>query len=183
MNLIFRILVAIYAAIATVISGLIMISPFADKQIMETFIDYVDISFYRSNRYDILIFLLGLLFLALNLVILFSGIRIRRGNKFFCFKNDDGLVRISANSIENIALSVARRSNSVREAKAKAKFVKNGVEITLRMVVYPDTQVPSLSEMLQEKIRSSVEMMTELNVRTVDINVEGVHASSKAEEG
>lgn len=183
MNFIFRILVAIYATIAALVSGLIMISPFADKQIMEVIIDYIDVSFYRSNRYDVLIFLLGLLFLALNLVILFSGLRVRRANKFYCFKNNDGLVRISANSIENIALSVTRRSNNVREAKAKAKFVKNGVEITLRMVVYPDTQVPSLSEMLQEKIRASVEMMTELHVETVDINVEGVHTSSKTEEG
>ena len=183
MNLIFRILVAIYAAIATFISGLVMISPFADKQIMEAFLDYVDVSFYRSNRYDVLIFLLGMLFLALNLFILFSGIRVRRGNKFYCFKNEDGIVRISANSIENIALSVTKRSNNVREAKAKAKFVKNGVVITLRMVVYPDTQVPTLSEMLQEKIRASVEMMTELHVGTVDINVEGVHASARTEEG
>lgn len=182
MNLIFRILVAIYATIATILSALIMISPFADKQIMEAIIDYVDISFYRSNQYDILVFLLGLFFLALNLVILFSGIRTRRGNKFYCFKNEDGIVRISANSIENIALSVARRSNSVREAKAKAKFIKSGVEITLRMVVYPDTQVPALSEILQDKIRSSVEMMTELKVGSVDINVDGVHASSKTEE-
>lgn len=183
MNLLFRILVAIYAAIATVISGLVMVSPFANKEIMDMILSYADVTFYRSNRYDILIFLLGLVFLSLNLVILFSGLRVRGGNKFYCFKNENGIVRFSATSIENIALSVARRSSSIRDAKAKAKFKKDCVEITLRMVVYPDTQVPKLSQTLQANIRSSVEMMTELNVGLVDVNVEGVHAMAKTEEG
>ncbi len=183
MNLIFRILVAVYAAISAVISGLVMISPFADKQIMDAILSYCDVTFYRSNQYDILIFLFGLLFLSINLVILFSGIRIRSGNKFYCLKNESGIVRISANSIENIALSVARRSGSIRDAKAKARFMKDGVMVTLRLVVYPDTQVPSLGEMLQENVHASIAMMTEMNVVSVDVNVEGVHASSKTEEG
>ncbi len=181
MNLLFRILVAIYAVIASIISGLIMISPFADKQIMEMILSYADLTFYRSNRYDILIFLLGLLFLFVNLVILSSGIRMRHSSKFFCFKNEHGVIRVSANSIENIALSVARKSTSIRDAKAKAKFKQDSVEVTLRLVVYPDTQVPTLSELLQENIQSSIETMTELKVGLVDVNIEGVHATSGKE--
>ena len=183
MNLLFRILVAIYATISAIICGLVMISPFADKEIMDMILSYADITFYRSNRYDILIFLLGLVFLMLNIVILFSGLRFRGGNKFYCLKNEHGIVRISATSIENIALSVARKSSSIREAKARAKFKRDRVELTLRMVVYPDTQVPKLSEMLQSNIKASIEMMTELNVGLVDVNIEGVHASAKSEEG
>ncbi len=182
MNLLFRILVAIYAAISAVFAGLVMISPFSDKQIMDAMLRYMDVTFYRSNRYDVLIFLIGLLFLIVNLVILFSGIRVRTSSKFYCFKNENGMVRISANSVENIALSVARRSVNIKEAKAKAKFRKNRVEVTLRMVVYPDTQVPKLSETLQDTIRTSIEMMTELNVGLVDVNVEGVNPSARNQE-
>ena len=177
MNLFFRILVAIYAAISTVICGLIMISPFSDKQIMEAVLNYMDVTFYRSNRYDIVIFLFGLVFMLLNIAILFSGFRLRSSDRFYCIRNEQGLVRISANSIENIALAIAKKSGSVRDVKSRARFRKNSVEVSLKMVVYQDTQVQKLSEVIQSRIKDTVEMMTTLPVGQVEVSVEGVHSS------
>lgn len=183
MNLVFRILVAVYSAISAAVCGLIMISPFAEKGLMRRALEYMNVTFYWSNRYDVVIFLFGLVFMLLNLTILFSGLRVRSTNKYFCVKNETGIVRVSANAIENIALAIAKQNGSVRDARARAHFRRSRVEILVKLAVYPDTHVPNLSAMLQNYIKETVENMTEMSVGMVDISVEGVHARAKTEEG
>ncbi|MBP5631991.1 MAG: alkaline shock response membrane anchor protein AmaP [Clostridia bacterium] len=182
MNFFFRVLTAIYAVIAAVLSTLVMISPFSNKGLMKNFLDWADVTLYRSDKYNVVVFLLGLILLLLNLFILFSGIRFKGVNKYICFKNDNGQVRVSANSVESIALGLARKSKNVREAKSKVRFKNETVEILMKLSVYPDTHVPNLSRLLQNQIKDAVESMTELQVSHVDINIEGVHAAPSDKE-
>ena len=182
MNFFFRVLTAIYAVISAVLSALLMIAPFSDKALMKNFLDWADVTFYRSDKYNVVLFLIGLLLLLINLFILFSGIRFKGVGKYICYKNDGGQVRVSSGSVENIALGLARKSHSVREAKSKVRFRNNEVEILLKLSVYPETHVPNLSKLLQSQIKEAVENMTELSVSHVDINIEGVHALPSGKE-
>ncbi len=182
MNFFFRILTAVYALVSAVLSALLMISPFAEKGIMKSFLDWADVTLYRSDKYNVVLFLAGLLLLLLNLFILFSGLRFKGVNKYICFKNDSGQVRVSASSVESIALGLARKSRNVREAKSKVRFKNESVEILLKLSVYPDTHVPNLSRLLQNQIKDAVESMTELTVSKVDINIDGVHAAPADKE-
>ncbi len=181
MNLLFRILVAVYAFISTVLCGIIMISPFGDKLVMSMVLDYFDVTFLRSNRYDVMVFIVGLVFFIINVMILTSGIKGRRSNKFYCTENESGLIRISANSIENVALSLSKRFTGVKEAKSKVKFKKNGVDVFVRLSVLPDVHVPNLCKSIQERIRESVESTMDITVGDVNINVESVHTAAKSE--
>jgi len=182
MNLFFRIIAAIYAIISAVLGALLMILPFADKTLMKNFLDWAEVTLYRSDRYNIMLFLIGLVFMVLNLVLLFFCLKFRSVSKYICFKNEGGQVRVSSNSVENIALGLARKSRSVREAKSKVRFRNNTVDILMRLTVYPDTHVPNLSKLLQSQIKQSVESMTELTVGNIDINIEGVHAAPDEKE-
>ena len=132
MNIFYRILVAVYAFISTILCGIIMLSPFSDKTIMAAVLDYIDVTFYRSNQYDAMLFVFGIVFLALNVAVLTSGIKGKRSNSYYCTNNETGMIRISANSIENIALGLSKRFNGVKDAKSKVKFTKRGVEINVR---------------------------------------------------
>ena len=78
MNIFYRILVAVYAFISTILCGIIMLSPFSDKTIMAAVLDYIDVTFYRSNQYDAMLFVFGIVFLALNVAVLTSGIKGKR---------------------------------------------------------------------------------------------------------
>ena len=182
MNILYRILVALYAFISTIICGIIMISPFSDKKIMEAVLEYCKVTFYRSNQYDAMLFVFGIVFFALNVAVLTSGIKGRRSNTYFCTNNETGVIRISANSIENIALALSKRFGGVKDAKSKAKFTKKGVEINVKLTVYPDVNVPSLCKSVQERIKDSVKNTMEINVALVDVSVDGVNAISKTEE-
>ena len=182
MNIIYRILVAVYAFISTIICGIIMISPFSDKKIMETVLEYIKVTFYRSNQYDAMLFVFGVVFFALNIAVLTSGIKGRSSGSYFCTNNETGVIRISANSIENIALALSKRFGGVKDAKSKAKFTKQGVEINVKLTVYPDVNVPSLCKSVQERIKESVQNTMEIKVRLVDVSIDGVNAVGKSEE-
>ncbi len=182
MNLFYRILVAVYAFFSTILCGIIMLAPFSDKKILVTVLDYVDVTFNRSNQYDAMLFVFGAVFLALNVAVLTSGIKGRRSNSYYCTNNETGVIRISANSIENIALALSKRFSGVKDAKSKARFTKRGVEINVKLSVYPDVHVPNLCRSVQDRIKESVESTMEISVSLIDVNVDGVSAATKTEE-
>ncbi len=182
MNIFYRILVAFYALISTVIWGIVMISPFSDKKVMEAVLEYIKVTFYRSNQYDAMLFIVGFVFMLLNIIALTSGIKGKSSNSYFCTDNETGVIRISANSIENIALAVSKKFGGVKEAKAKAKFTKKGVEISVKLTVYPEVNVPSLCKNVQERIKDSVVNSMEIGVSLIDISVDGVSTTGKSEE-
>lgn len=182
MNLFYRIMVALYAFISTILCGLIMISPFSDKKIMEAILEYIKVTFYRSNQYDAMLFVFGIVFLALNVAVLTSGIKGKRSNSYYCTNNATGIIKISANSIENIALGLSKRFNGVKDAKSKVRFTKKGVEVNVRLSIFPDVNVPSLCKSVQERIKESVESTMEIAVALVDVSIDSVFSATKPEE-
>lgn len=182
MNLFYRILVAIYAFVSTILCGIIMISPFSDKKIMGAVLEYVKDTFLLSNQYDAMLFVFGIVFLALNIAVLTSGIKGKRSNSYYCTENETGTIRISANSIENIALGLSKRFNGVKDAKSKVRFTKQGVEVNVRLSVFPDVHVPNLCKSVQERIKESVENTMDISVSLVDVSVDNVYNATKTEE-
>lgn len=175
MNIFYRVAVAVYAFISIIISGVIMISPFGDKAIMARCLDFLGVNLYQSNRYDIVLFIVGFLLFALNISILTSGIKGKRSNKYYCTKNENGVVRISALAIENMALLMSKRFNGVKEAKAKATFFKDKVVIAVKISVLTDVHVPNLCKSIQDRVKESVESSMDILVEGVEVSVDNIH--------
>lgn len=179
MNHLFRVLVAIYAFIASVVSGFIMIAPFGDKILMEYVMEYTNANFYQSDRYDIMLFIIGLVFLSLNVFFLTSGIKNNKSSKYMCTENDSGIVRISSNAIENVAHSLSKRFQGVKDAKARAYFKKDKVNIVVKLSVMPDVHVPNLCKSIQDRIKDSVEISMDLVVQEVNVSVDSVYTATQ----
>lgn len=183
MNYLFKVLVAIYAFILAIVCGLIMISPFGDKIVMEYIIEYINANFYQSNRYDIMLFIVGLVLLGVNVFFLTSGIKNSRSSKYLCTENDSGVVRISSNAIENIAHSLSKRFQGVKDAKARVYFKKDKVHIVVKLSVMPDVHVPNLCKSIQDRIKDSVEVSMDLIVQKVSVSVDSVYTATQDQEG
>jgi len=178
MNLLFRILVAVYAFISTILWGVVMISPFGSKNIMNSVIGYVNTSFYQSNQYDVLLFIIGFLIFSLNVLILFSGIKGKRSVRYICKQNEAGEIRISSHSIENIALAVSKKFQGVKEAKSKVVFNKDKVNISVKLTAMPDVRIQELCNSIQKRIKESVESSMELSVEHIKVSVDSVYTGS-----
>ena len=179
MNLLYRIIAAIYSFLFAIFFGLVFISPFGEKVIMEMGLDFVSTTFYQSSKYDIFLFIVGLLFCALNIFILITAIRGNKSSKYISTETDEGLVRISSYSIENIALGLSKRFNGVKDAKAKVRFHGNDVSILIRLTVLPGINVPDLCKGIQSRVKDSVETTLELKVSQINVNVDSVASANQ----
>ena len=179
MNHLFRILAAVYSFVLAVLFGIVMISPFGDKVLISMGLDFVSATFYQSNKYDVFLFIVGLLFFALNIAVLVSGVRGRHSARYICTTTESGLIRISSYSVENIALGLSKRFNGVKDAKAKVKFRGDQVSIVIRLTVLPDVHVPDLCKSIQVRVKESVEATMELSVSEISVNVDGVSAAQE----
>ncbi|MBE7055933.1 MAG: alkaline shock response membrane anchor protein AmaP [Ruminococcaceae bacterium] len=179
MNYLFRILVAVYSFLLAIFFGIIMISPFGDKVILSMGIDFLSGTFYQSDKYDVLLFIVGLMFFALNIAVLVSGVKGRRSAKYICTETDSGVIRISSYSIESIALGLSKRFNGVKDAKAKVRFNGDKVNILIRLTVLPDVNVPDLCKGIQVRVKESVEATMELSVSDVSVNVDSVSSANQ----
>lgn len=178
MNYLFRILVGIYSFLSAVLCGLIMISPFGDKVIMSMVLDYVSVTFYQSNRYDVMLFVIGLVFFGLSIVILTSGIKGKRSARYLCTVTDAGEIKVSAAAIENVALALSKRFQGVKDAKARVQFRREQAEISVKLSVLPDVHVPTLCKNVQDRIKESVETSMDLVVREVCVSVDNIHTAT-----
>ncbi len=112
-------------------------------------------------------------------VLLFSirfmslGLFNKESNKGVDYVTEIGNIRISLETIENIALKAAKRVKGVRDLSARIRHdLKNStVNIGLRVVVDGETPVQEISEQLQHTVKSQVEKLTGVNVDQVPIFV------------
>ncbi len=174
MNTFFRICVAIYSFISLVLSAVIMISPFGEKKLMAAIFDYMEVNFYQSNKYDVLVFVIGLVFFIISLVILTSGVRGKNNDKYVSTVNEKGEILISSGSIENIALNMSKRFQGVKDVRAKASFKGSDVNLGIRLQVYSDVNIPELCTGIQDRVKDSIESCTDIKVSDVSVTVDGV---------
>ena len=179
MNHLFRILVAVYSFILAIFFGIVMISPFGDKSIMASILDFINKTFYQSNKYDVLLFVVGLIFLLINIFVLISGLRGRRSGKYLCTETETGIVRISSYSIENVALGLSEKFSGVKDAKAKVKFRGKEATINIRLTALPGVNLPELCKSIQIRVQESVEATMDIPVKEVNVNVDSVAANSQ----
>lgn len=174
MNTFFRVSVAIYSFVSLIISAIIMISPFGDKRLMGFLLEKMQINLYQSNAYDVIVFIVGLVFMLISLAILSGGIRGKRSSKYLTRQNTNGTVSISSASIENIALAMSKRFQGVKDAKARVNFSGDNLSVAIRLQVYTDVNIPEVCAGIQERVRESIENSADLKVKAINVNVEGV---------
>jgi uncharacterized alkaline shock family protein YloU len=179
MNLFFRVLLTIYAIILAVISVLSMIVTIKP----DVFLDISSYMYYNiltaGRGASFAMFFLSLVIFGLNITYLFSGIRMSKDKKGVSKYTNIGEIKISLNSIENIALNASRRLNGVKDTKAHVSKSEDGVSVTIKAVVLADINIPDVSSDIQVKVKNSIESATGVRVNDVKVMVENIYAGYK----
>lgn len=179
MNIIFRTILAIYAFCLTVVS-VIMMAMTLSHDLFSSTTEYITEFVLPNKASNILMFIIELIFFALSIVFLFSGVRSEKEKKFISKANNIGEIRISLNTIENLALSASRKLNGVKETKAYVNKLGEDVSIYIKAVVLADIHIPTLSEELQSKVKKAVEETSGINVTAVKVSVENIYTGYKS---
>ncbi|AEY66424.1 alkaline shock response membrane anchor protein AmaP [Clostridium sp. BNL1100] len=179
MNIILRVLLAVYAFFLTIASMFAMLVTIKSDILSEAYTYlYNDVLAYRNP--SILMFIVSSIFFCLSLTFLLSGFKPEGDKKAITKYNKNGDIRITLNSIENIALATSRKLNGIRDSKAFVTKVGEGVSITVKAIVLPDINIPLLSEDMQLKVKSAVEDCTGVQVDSVRVLVESIFTGYKS---
>ncbi|AUG57664.1 alkaline shock response membrane anchor protein AmaP [Acetivibrio saccincola] len=179
MNIFFRILLAFYAFCLTVISLILMIVTL-NKEMFINITNFLEKTVLSNKASVILLFIVELIFFGLSLMFLLSGVRSERNRKSITRFNKIGEVKISLNTIENIALAASRRNNGVRDSKAYVKRTGENVSVHIRVVVMPDINIPALLEDIQKRVKKSVEETSGILVDDVKVFVENIYTGYRS---
>lgn len=177
MNIFFRVLLAVYAFCLALVSALAMYITIWTKA-------YVDIADYLAQNvftsgasgYRIAVFTIALIFFALSLMFLLSGIKSNKDKKAVSKYTNIGEIRISLNSVENIALNASKKAGGIRESRAVVEKAEDGVNIEVRIVVMPDLSIPVISEDVQSRVKKAVEDASGIIVKQVKVVVDSIYS-------
>lgn len=178
MNIFFRILLTVYAICLTVIAMIVMVIS-VRPAVFDAITNYLNnVLAYPYTNF--IMFVIAFIFLALSLIFLLSGIKKYKDKKAVSKFSSIGEIKISLDTIENIALAVSRNINGIREAKTYSVKKNGSVSVELKIVVLSDVNIPVVSEDLQKKVKQSVEKSTGIEVGDVLVTVENVYTGYRS---
>jgi uncharacterized alkaline shock family protein YloU len=177
MNILFRILLAIYAfclALLCAFGMYIAIAPSLFVNISEYLTEVLSTD--GSIALRVAVFVTALVFFVLSIMFLLSGVRSSKDKKAVSKHTNIGEIRISLNSIENIASHTCKRINGVKESKTLVRKSDDGVQIEARMIVMPDMSIPVISEEVQGRVKKAVEEASGIMVKNVNVIVDNIYS-------
>ncbi|MFD0711054.1 alkaline shock response membrane anchor protein AmaP [Paenibacillus sp. GCM10027626] len=89
-------------------------------------------------------------------------------------RTEFGDIRISMETVENLALKVAGRQREVKDLRARIRLTDAGIDIALRAVVDGETSIPALTEEIQKSVKDHVEEITGIPVAIVSVYVANI---------
>ena len=179
MNIIFRILLAVYAFCLTILSLISMMSVF-NPEIFKWMTTYLIENVLYNRNASIAMFIISFIFFSLSLTFLMSGFKSTKDKKGVSKHTNIGEIKISLDTLESIALGASRKLNGVKESKAFLTKSEDGVSVLVRAVVMPDINIPLLSEDIQVKVKKAIEDSSGIKVNEVKVTVENIYTGYKA---
>lgn len=89
-------------------------------------------------------------------------------------RTEFGDIRISLETVENLALKAAGRQRGVKDLRARIVLGEAGIDITIRAIVDGETSIPVITEDIQRAVKSHIEEITGIPVSVVSVFVANI---------
>lgn len=116
-----------------------------------------------------------LILLALYLVVIITRYEPR---KFLVYERELGAVRISTDCIKGLIMEVARELPGLEEVSAKITEVDEP-KVSLKIKVFPDYNIPQLSQELQQSVKDYVESTVGVTIQEIEVSVVGISSTEE----
>ena len=168
-----KLLLFLYSIIIGVISVFMLCAGFG--WISQSLLNDLVGEFNRLASIQITIAVTGVVLLLLSLR--FFIVSLQRGSASSSSidqRTEFGDIRISLETIENLALKAANRQRGVKELRARIQITEAGLQITLRAVIDGENSIPEMTEEIQRAVKEHVEEITGMPVTNVTVFVANV---------
>jgi len=89
-----------------------------------------------------------------------------------------GQVRVSVEAIENMVRRAAGQIKGVRDIRPRVVCLPEGINIFIRVVLAPETNIPEATDQLQRSVADYVSEIAGVNVQTVKILVDSISSET-----
>jgi len=137
-------------------------------------IDAID-RLYSNSNLQITIAIIGIVLLLISLR--FFIVSLSRGtvsSQSVDQRTEYGDIRISIETMENLALKAAMKQRGVKDLRARVHATDAGMDIVLRTVVDGEVAIPQLTEDVQKAVKSYVEEITGIPVTNVSVYIANI---------
>lgn len=141
------------------------------------FYDFTDILFYNSDiKLAITIVSIAIILLGINFLI--KSLQTKQTPTFSNKQSEIGEIRISMDTLENLASKVTKSIKGVNEEKVKIRLDENNkVTVIVKIYVDGETSIPTISENIQLKVSETIQQIAGIDVENVHIIVANVGRS------
>lgn len=165
MKIVPRILLWIYALGVAIASGFVLFQYAMDQFSSDSL--SISLNDDKLAAAALLFFLVSIIFLLYRT----KGRRMREPESV-TNKMEHGDVKITYETLEQLATRAAAKIRGVQDLKTRARMNENGaLRIGVRFAIEPDLDIPKTTAELQETIKSYIEMTTSIPVEQVAVYV------------
>ncbi|QZY56961.1 alkaline shock response membrane anchor protein AmaP [Crassaminicella profunda] len=174
MKLIDRIFLSLYSLCIAILSLVFIIAPFNNW--LYTWTSYI-LKVYRMNWEYMII---PVIFLLISMRFLFSGSKKNHLKSNSIIKHTSyGEVKITMETIENMAHKCAKAVHGLRDIKALSHDSHDGLIITIKAFALSDINIPETAMTIQKKIKEHIEETTGVVVKEVKITIDNIASQNK----
>lgn len=157
MRVISTLTIILYSILFLLIGILLLLVAFniISRDIASYTMDFV----YNTPNLRLVIGITGGLLIMVTLLVMQIILGRMRMERTIAFENPDGQVTISLGAIEDFIKRLTRQLPEIKELKPNVIATKKGVDITTRLVLYSDTNIPDITEKIQNMIKAKVQDM------------------------
>ena len=123
------------------------------KDIVTYTMDFI----YTNHDMRLGIGAIGALMIIVTLLVIQIVIGKMQMERTIAFDNPDGQVTISLSAIEDFIKRLTRQLSEIKELKPTVIATKKGVDIMTRLVLYSDTNIPEVTERVQNIIKGKIQ--------------------------
>ncbi|MCR8659291.1 alkaline shock response membrane anchor protein AmaP [Paenibacillus endoradicis] len=137
-------------------------------------IDFIE-TLYSNSNYLIALAIVGIVLFLISLrFFVVSLSRSTVSSQSVDQRTEYGDIRISIETMENLALKAAMKIRGVKDLKARVKATDTGMDIVLRTVVDGEVSIPQLTEEIQISVKNYLEEITGIPVTNVSVYIANI---------
>lgn len=169
-----RLLLFLYSiaiAVASVVAIIAASGGLSEKWMTEVVYDFTG----EVRAVQISVIVAGIILLLLS--VRFFVLSVRRDSHSAPSINqrtEHGDIRISVETVENLALKAASRTRGVKDLRARVRVSEAGLGILIKAFVEGDGSIPAMSEEMQRTVSQQIEEATGIPVAEVSVFIANV---------
>ncbi|WP_227765997.1 alkaline shock response membrane anchor protein AmaP [Zhaonella formicivorans] len=168
-----RALIAIYSLLLIAVSVFIIVLTL-NLNLLNALISFVAPT---ANR--LLIGFVSALFAVFGLKTLFDLFRKSPHTHALIQTTDLGAVNITIPALEHLVTKAAKQIKGVKEIKPKVKAVPDGIAIYLQVGISPESNIPIVSQELQDTVKGYLEQVAGIRVLEAKVLVDYISQDAK----